>query len=134
MHFFGGGAVLQDSSNRYVHHNTEVARARYPATTSRSSAPSKWGSTRPLEGADTVIECLGNSQRGEALDVLVASVAACASPPALLVLGGSPALCLPSGEPATAAPRIAGMAGLAKMHLATLEKLNRVVSNPSELY
>lgn len=82
--------------------------------------------SQALVGVDVVIECLGNNDRVEALNSIVMSVGAMPgdSQPAFVVLGGSPALLLNAeGAPATDSPRIAPMAGLARMHLATLSLL-----------
>ena len=81
---------------------------------------------RAIASSTAVIECLGNADRAPAIQALISSISSLPtqSQPSLIVLGGLPALQLNAeGTPVTDHPRVAPMAGLARMHLATLQLL-----------
>jgi putative NADH-flavin reductase len=81
---------------------------------------------RAVASSTAVIECLGNADRAPAIQALISSISSLPpqSQPSLIVLGGLPALNLNAeGTPVTDHPRVAPMAGLARMHLATLQLL-----------
>ncbi len=82
---------------------------------------------RAIASSTAVVECLGNSDRAPAIQAIISYISSIPpqSQPSLIVLGGLPALHLNAdGAPVTDHPRVAPMAGLARMHLATLQLLN----------
>jgi putative NADH-flavin reductase len=82
---------------------------------------------RAIASSTAVVECLGNTDRALAIQAIVSSISSIPpqSQPSLIVLGGLPALLLNAdGAPVTDHPRVAPMAGLARMHLATLQLLH----------
>jgi putative NADH-flavin reductase len=81
---------------------------------------------RAMASCTTVVECLGNADRAPAIKALISCISSFSAKtqPSLIVLGGLPALQLDAeGTPVTDHPRVAAMAGLARMHLATLQLL-----------
>jgi putative NADH-flavin reductase len=81
---------------------------------------------RAMASCSAVVECLGNADRAPAIQALISTISSISpqSQPSLIVLGGLPALHLNAdGAPVTDHPRVAPMAGLARMHLATLQLL-----------